>query len=156
MKNRPMLTLDDCRKISAAAEAVLSGIPGIAVSTDHPDEPDDERDYRTAAVTALHVAEKALAEGLPKGLVLNVNVPHLPEDRSRGWRITRQGIRIYEDELVTNFDPRGNPYYWIGGKFPSGKLEEGTDIGHFINEKVQTVPGIQDTCTILTFKAFGR
>jgi DNA-binding Lrp family transcriptional regulator len=35
-------------------------------------------------------------------------------------------------------------------------VEDGTDIGHFINEKVQTIPGIQDTRTILTFKAFGR
>ena len=35
-------------------------------------------------------------------------------------------------------------------------VQEGTDIGHFINEKVQTIPGIQDTRTILTFKAFGR
>jgi DNA-binding Lrp family transcriptional regulator len=35
-------------------------------------------------------------------------------------------------------------------------VSEGTDIGHFINEKVQTVAGIQDTRTILTFKAFGR
>ena len=34
-------------------------------------------------------------------------------------------------------------------------VDEGTDIGHFINEKVQTIPGIQDTRTILTFKAFG-
>ena len=34
-------------------------------------------------------------------------------------------------------------------------VEEGTDIGHFVNEKVQTIPGIQDTRTILTFKAFG-
>jgi DNA-binding Lrp family transcriptional regulator len=35
-------------------------------------------------------------------------------------------------------------------------VEDGTDIGHFITEKVQTVPGIQDTRTILTFKAFSR
>ena len=35
-------------------------------------------------------------------------------------------------------------------------VDEGTDIGHFVNEKVQTVPGIQNTRTILTFKAFGR
>ena len=34
-------------------------------------------------------------------------------------------------------------------------VEEGTDIGHFVNEKVQTIPGIQDTRTIITFKAFG-
>ena len=30
-----------------------------------------------------------------------------------------------------------------------------TDIGHFVNEKVQVIPGIQDTHTIITFKAFG-
>jgi DNA-binding Lrp family transcriptional regulator len=34
-------------------------------------------------------------------------------------------------------------------------VEDGTDIGHFVNEKVQTIPGIQDTRTIITFKAFG-
>jgi DNA-binding Lrp family transcriptional regulator len=34
-------------------------------------------------------------------------------------------------------------------------VEEGTDIGHFVNDKVQTIPGIQDTNTIITFKAFG-
>jgi DNA-binding Lrp family transcriptional regulator len=34
-------------------------------------------------------------------------------------------------------------------------VEEGTDIGHFVNEKVQIIPGIQDTRTIITFKAFG-
>jgi DNA-binding Lrp family transcriptional regulator len=33
-------------------------------------------------------------------------------------------------------------------------VEPGTDIGHFVNEKVQTIPGIQDTYTIITFKAF--
>lgn len=33
-------------------------------------------------------------------------------------------------------------------------VEAGTDIGHFVNEKVQTVPGIQDTRTIITYKAF--
>jgi DNA-binding Lrp family transcriptional regulator len=33
-------------------------------------------------------------------------------------------------------------------------IEPGTDVGHFVNEKVQTIPGIQDTRTIITFKAF--
>jgi DNA-binding Lrp family transcriptional regulator len=33
-------------------------------------------------------------------------------------------------------------------------VEDGTDIGHFVTEKVQTVPGIQDTRTIITFRAF--
>ena len=34
-------------------------------------------------------------------------------------------------------------------------VDNDTDIGHFINEKVQVLPGIQDTLTIITFKAFG-
>ena len=33
-------------------------------------------------------------------------------------------------------------------------VDAGTDIGHFVNEKVQIIPGIKDTRTIITFKAF--
>jgi DNA-binding Lrp family transcriptional regulator len=33
-------------------------------------------------------------------------------------------------------------------------VDPDTDIGHFVNEKVQVIPGIQDTRTIITFKAF--
>ncbi len=126
--------------VSAAAEAVINGIPGIAVSTDHPVQIDAERDYRAAASTARRVAEKAIANGLSKDLLLNVNVPHIPEEQLKGWRITRQGTRIYEDELVTNFDPQGNPYYWIGGKFPGGVEEEGTDIGAIKSGYVSIMP----------------
>ena len=34
-------------------------------------------------------------------------------------------------------------------------VDASTDIGHFVNERVQVIPGIQDTHTIITFKAFG-
>jgi hypothetical protein len=34
-------------------------------------------------------------------------------------------------------------------------VDKDTDIGHFVNEQVQVIPGIQDTHTIITFKAFG-
>ncbi|MEP2724533.1 Lrp/AsnC ligand binding domain-containing protein [Roseibium sp.] len=33
-------------------------------------------------------------------------------------------------------------------------VEDGADIGHFVNEKVHPVAGIQDTKTVITFKAF--
>jgi DNA-binding Lrp family transcriptional regulator len=33
-------------------------------------------------------------------------------------------------------------------------VEDKTDIGHFVTENIQTIPGIQDTSTIITFKAF--
>jgi len=38
-------------------------------------------------------------------------------------------LRIYRDELVRREDPRGRPYYWIGGEAPTGVDEEGTDFG---------------------------
>ena len=34
-------------------------------------------------------------------------------------------------------------------------LPETTDIGHFVTEKIQTLPGIKDTFTLIAFKAFG-
>jgi DNA-binding Lrp family transcriptional regulator len=33
-------------------------------------------------------------------------------------------------------------------------IDNAVDIGHFVGEKVQTLPGIQDTRTMITFKAF--
>lgn len=33
-------------------------------------------------------------------------------------------------------------------------LDDDEDLGHFVNEKVQTIPGIKDTLTITTFRAF--
>lgn len=33
-------------------------------------------------------------------------------------------------------------------------LDEGVDIGHFVTEKIQRLPGVRDTFTIITFKAF--
>lgn len=33
-------------------------------------------------------------------------------------------------------------------------VDDVVDIGHFVAEKVQRLPGIQDTRTLITFKAF--
>ena len=33
-------------------------------------------------------------------------------------------------------------------------LPEKTDIGHFVTESLQTLPGVKDTFTIIAFKAF--
>ena len=33
-------------------------------------------------------------------------------------------------------------------------LAEGADIGHFVTEKMQTLPGVKDTFTLVAYKAF--
>ncbi len=115
--------------VTAAMEAVIGGVPGVAVSLHAPMDFHGRLDYSTAARVGRRVAGQVLANGLPEGVLLNVNVPYLEESELKGFMITRQGLRLYRDALDARTDPRGRPYYWIGGEFPTGVLEEGTDYG---------------------------
>ena len=115
--------------VTAAMEAVIGGVPGMAVSLYTPEDFHGTLDYSTAARVGRRVATRVLANGLPEGVLLNVNVPYLKEDEIKGFMITRQGLRVYRDALDARIDPRGKPYYWIGGEFPTGVREEGTDYG---------------------------
>ncbi len=115
--------------VTAAMEAVIDGLPGMAVSLDSPENHRGGLDYSTAAWVARRVAEQVIAQGLPKGILLNVNVPYLKESELKGFMVTRQGLRLYRDELDRRFDPRGRPYFWIGGQAPTGVDEPGTDFG---------------------------
>ena len=115
--------------VTAAMEAVIAGVRGVAVSLDSPEGHRGPLDYSTAAVVARRVVEKVLSDGLPEGVVLNLNVPYLPESELKGYMVTRQGLRVYRDALDVRADPRGKPYYWIGGEAPTGVDEPGTDFG---------------------------
>jgi 5'-nucleotidase len=116
--------------VTAAMEAVITGgVPGIAISLDAPEYHSGPLDYSSAAGVARRVTEKVIASGLPQGVLLNVNVPYLSTLEFKGTLVTRQGLRLYLDKLERRVDPRGHPYYWIGGEAPTGVLEEGTDFG---------------------------
>lgn len=115
--------------VTAAMEAVIGGIPGMAISLDTPEHAARETDYGPAARAARQIAARVLADGLPKNTLLNVNVPFLLETEIKGWQLTRQGLRVYKDQLDRRVDPRGRPYFWIGGEAPTGVPEAGTDFG---------------------------
>ncbi len=115
--------------VTAAMEAVIGGIAGIAVSLDSPDNHIDVLDYGPAARVARSIAAKLLERGFPPGIIININVPYMPDQQFMGVQITRQGLRVYRDQLVRREDPRGKPYYWIGGEAPTGIPNAGTDFG---------------------------
>lgn len=110
--------------VSAAMEATISGCPAFAVSQ----ALDGPIDWALAEVAAGVVARNILERGLDVGELLNVNVPALAPDACGGFEITRLGQRIYQDELIERRDPRGEPYYWIGGQPPTGVAAPGTDV----------------------------
>ncbi|MFQ5902714.1 MAG: 5'/3'-nucleotidase SurE [Candidatus Binatia bacterium] len=109
--------------VSAAIEGTLLGIPSMAVSLV------TFRDFvfQAAAEFAVTLASRILERGIPPGMLLNVNVPPLPRHELKGWRLTRQGKRHYNEEIVERVDPRGRKYYWIGGDDLGFAQEDGTD-----------------------------
>jgi len=107
--------------VSAALEATIHGVPGVAISLDNHDA-DDPEDYATAAKIAATVVRTVLQKSLPPFTVISVNVPNTTE--VKGIRIARQGVRIYNDMLEKDGD-----IYRIVGDPPTGRVdEEGTDL----------------------------
>ena len=54
--------------------------------------------------------------------------------------MTRLGRRVYQDQLIERLDPRGIPYFWIGGPPPSGLAVPGTDFHAVVNRRIAITP----------------
>ena len=122
--------------VSAAMEAVINMCPAFAISQEY----HEDVDFSLAAVAAAVVARNILEHGLKRGELLSVNVPAVAAEDCEGFEITRVGRRIYQDELVRRLDPRGLPYYWIGGPPPSGIRVPGTDFNAVVNRRISVTP----------------
>jgi 5'-nucleotidase len=126
--------------VTAAMEAVIAGVPGVAVSLEIVEGHLGEIDYGPAARAARRIVQNVINNGLPNEILLNVNVPFMSEEQIRGIRTTRQGLRVYHSRLDERIDPRGRPYYWIGGDAPTGVPERGTDVGALAEGFVSVTP----------------
>lgn len=126
--------------VTAAMEAVIAGVPGIAVSLEMMENHLGEVDYGPAARAASKIVRQVIENGLAHEILLNINVPFLPDDKLRGIILTRQGLRVYHSRLDERTDPRGKPYYWIGGDAPTGVPERGTDVGALAEGFVSVTP----------------
>lgn len=109
--------------VASAIEATLQGIPAFAMSV----AGKGDFEFRGAALFAQRLAAEILRRGLPRGTLLNVNVPNLPIEAIRGIAVTRQGRRVYSETVVRKIDPRGKAYYWIGGTDPTWERLGETD-----------------------------
>lgn len=109
--------------VAAAMEATLMGVPAMAVSLDA--QRFEAEDFRWGGLWAARLAAMIREHGLPVDTFLNVNVPAA---RPHGLKLTRQGKRRYADAVVSNTDPRGRTYYWIGAGELSFHDLEGTDV----------------------------
>lgn len=100
--------------VSAAIEGVILGIPSLAVSL----ASWDSEDYTDAAEIVNRLVKYLLENKLtlPRGTLLNVNIPAVKKEEILGYKVTILGERQYENRFEKRLDPRGNPYYWSVGK----------------------------------------
>lgn len=112
--------------VAAAREAVLGGVPAVAVSLALRPT-DTERHDDVAADLAVGLAEQVVSRGLPPRTLLNLNVPNLPRASQKGIRPAELAFRRYDNRIVKRQDPWGRDYYWLGGVASSFEPEEGTD-----------------------------
>lgn len=110
--------------VSAATEGTILGIPSMAVSLNTFSDPI----WDTPAKVARDLAAKVLKRGLPEETLLNVNVPNIPYDQLRGYRVTRMGRSRFVEIFHRRTDPRNNVYYWMDGEMELMGDGDGTDI----------------------------
>tara|TARA_B100001250_G_scaffold412829_1_gene445110 strand:- start:105 stop:872 length:768 start_codon:yes stop_codon:yes gene_type:complete len=98
--------------VSAAREGVINGIPSIALSLNS----FKTKNFECAKKVALKIINFVLDNKLPKGILLNINIPNCGLDELKGFIITEQGNQYFKDKFEKRYDPRKNHYYWLDGE----------------------------------------
>ena len=120
--------------VAGAAEAAVLGVPSISASLAYPEETDVE----WCARELVNIAATVFENRMPRGVFLNVNFP-------RKWtggchEITILGNRSYREVTVEKIDPRGKPYYWIGGQVEKWEGAENCDFAAIERGNISITP----------------
>ncbi|TPN86137.1 5'/3'-nucleotidase SurE [Aquimarina algicola] len=123
--------------MSAAVEAGIEGIPAIGFSLlDY----SMKANFEPAKKYVKTIVENVLANGLPKGVVLNVNIPKLAEKDIKGVKVCRQANAHWVEEFDKRTNPNGREYYWLSGKFINEDQGKDTDEWALQNGYISVVP----------------
>jgi len=120
--------------VGAAMEAAINRVPAIAVSVAYRGK---EYDFAPAARFMRSLVPLVLREGLPRGVLLNVNVP---QDWNGEVRITRQSSKITRNQLQPGADPRGRHYYWLSEQQFIEGIEPDTDHAAIRDRAISITP----------------
>jgi len=123
--------------MSAAVEAGIEGIPAIGFSLlDY----DWNANFEVLKPFVKTIASEVLLNGLPEGVVLNVNFPKLADGQIKGAKICRQAKAKWVETFDKRKTPQGKDYYWLTGEFINEDLGEDTDEWALAHGFVSIVP----------------
>ncbi|WP_396633266.1 5'/3'-nucleotidase SurE [Maribacter sp. R86514] len=123
--------------MSAAVEAGIEGVPAIGFSLcDY----SWNADFSQAQDFIHEIVTTALENGIPKGTVLNVNIPKLKKEELKGIKICRQAKANWKEKFDKRTNPMGKDYYWLTGEFELLDKGEDTDEWALANGYISVVP----------------
>ncbi len=101
--------------VAAAMEGAIHGLPAVAFSFARRNAFDLAAYLDCVKVVRTLLDHELVLRTPGFQTVINVNIPDLPLAQMRGVRVASLGRRIYDQQIVKGTDPRGRPYYWVGG-----------------------------------------
>lgn len=122
--------------VAAAVEATLCEVPSMAVSLASYGR---DLNYDVAAQVATRLASELLVRRMPRGVLLNVNVPRDAQPDTP-VRVCTLGRRNYERKVTEQRDPRGGRYYWIGGTMMDADDLPGSDCNAIAAGEISLTP----------------
>jgi len=123
--------------VSAAMEGAIESVPSIAFSlTDY----SMEADFSASKIYARRIARQVLQNRLPRGTLLNVNIPVGEPESLKGVRVCRQANAKWEENFDERTDPNGRQYYWLVGNFVNYDKGEDTDEWALSHQYVAVTP----------------
>ena len=123
--------------MSAAVEAGTTGIASIGFSLlDY----SLEANFEASKKIVKAIAEQTLKNGLPNGVVLNVNIPKLNSSEIKGMKVCRQANAYWQEKFDKRTNPLGRDYYWLSGEFVNQDKGQDTDEWALENGYVSIVP----------------
>lgn len=100
--------------VAAAMEGCIHGIPSMALSLKGRGHFDYAAYEDAIKIVRLILEHRARFTPAARAVV-NINIPDAPLAKIKGFKIAGLGRRIYDSTIIESVDPRGRPYYWIGG-----------------------------------------
>ena len=125
--------------VAAIVEGAFHGIPSVAFSLD---SHDPMADLSLAAEHTKAIIESFVALEDKADMCLNVNIPNIDKQNSKGIKYCRQARGKWIEEFVERTHPSsGQKYYWLTGKFINFEPEsQETDVWAVENGYTSVVP----------------
>jgi 5'-nucleotidase len=127
--------------VAGALEGASLGLPSIALSQAYGPVGHDEAFWDCVETHAPDLIRKIIAEGIPQGLIINVNFPACPARAVLGVAVTAQGRRDVQTVTVEErADGRGKAYYWITVARENSTPAHGTDLAALAQNIISVTP----------------